>query len=252
MPEQDKVEKDEKGCKGRKSMEERIFTRAEKEAVWKQKGLLIMPKSHRQGMLAVAAKEFIEGLGCYLEVRQMLAAGKRPRDVALVIQQNKELPILTFNTLKKYAQAYRTFFIPLIETVRVKAEQLGAGDARIIRARFGALERGIEEITKLEELMRVQSKRIHEQVAKEDVLGFPIPGIRLEIETLVKLINTLIEKKIELGIYTRAPQNPEAEDNRSLINALSAEERQRVAVVGKRIIEIMEAARRGEAPIFMS
>src|SRR5262249_21389592 len=213
---------------------------------WKQKGFLRMPKSHRQGMLAVASKEFIEGLTCYPEVRQMLAAGKRPRDVAVHIQQNGELPILTFNTLKKYAQAYRAFFISPMETLRLKAERLGAGDARIIRARFEALERGIEEITKLEELMRVQSKRIHEQVAKEVVLGFPIPGIRLEIETFLKLINTLIEKKIELGIYTRAPQNPEAEDNRSLINALSAEERQRVAVVGRRIIEILQAARRGE------
>jgi len=93
-------------------MEERICTKAQKEASWKQKGLLRLPKSHRQGMLALASKEFVEGLRCYSEVRRMLAMGKRPRDVAIHIQRNHECPILTFNTLKKYAQTYRVFFIP--------------------------------------------------------------------------------------------------------------------------------------------
>ncbi|MGE5307038.1 MAG: hypothetical protein ACM3TN_27345 [Alphaproteobacteria bacterium] len=105
-------------------MHERIYTKAQKDASWKENGLLRLPKSHDQGMLALASKEFIEGLGCYSEVRRMLAAGKRPRDVGIFIQQHDELPRLTFNTLKKYAQVYRAFFMSPVETLRVKTKEL--------------------------------------------------------------------------------------------------------------------------------
>ena len=56
----------------------RIYTRSAKEAIWKQKGLLRVPKSYRQEALAIASKEYIESLRCYSEVRRLLAAGKKP------------------------------------------------------------------------------------------------------------------------------------------------------------------------------
>ena len=96
----------------------RIYTRSEKEAIWKQKGLLRVPKSHRQEALVIASKEYIESLRCYWEVRRLLAAGKKPRDVAILIQRHSEYPMLTFNSIKKYAHVYRLFFIPPLEAVR--------------------------------------------------------------------------------------------------------------------------------------
>src|ERR1044071_7163487 len=88
-------------------MLDRIYTRSENEAIWKQKGLLREPKSYRQEALAIASKEYIESLRCHSAVRRLLAAGKKPRDVAIFIQRHNEYPILTFNSIKKYAQVYQ-------------------------------------------------------------------------------------------------------------------------------------------------
>src|SRR5690348_18497080 len=78
----------------------RIYTRSE-EAIWKQKEPLRVPKSYRQEALALASKEYIESLRCYSEVRRLLAAGEKPRDVALFIQQLNERPAY-FMILSKF------------------------------------------------------------------------------------------------------------------------------------------------------
>jgi hypothetical protein len=228
-------------------MEERICTKAQKEASWKQKGLLRLPKSHHQGILAVAAKEYVEGLGCYSEVRRLLAAGKRPRDVAVFIQQHNELPILTFNSIKKYAQVYRSFFISPMETVQVHAKDLGAGCSPLLHHRLEVLSEGFKEITALEDLMHLHTERIHEQLEKEKRLGLPLPGLRLEIETQIKLIGLIIEKKFELGLYCRAVQDTKTRAGPTFIDQLSPEKRKRVAEVGTRILSIIEAARQTSA-----
>jgi hypothetical protein len=226
-------------------MKERICTKAQKDASWKEKGLLKLPKSHDQGSLAIAAKEFIEGLRCYPNVRRMLAMGKRPRDVAIHIQQQNEFPILTFSSLKKYAQVYRCFFISGMEVVRVQAKELETGHTPVIRHQLELLQDGIKEIRELEHLMDVQMKRICEQIEKEKQLGLPLSGIRLEIEAVLKLINTLIEKKIELGIYTRAPMDPynHVRPGLARLDLLTTEQRQRVSRAGTAILQMLEAAR---------
>ena len=87
----------------------RIYTRSE-EAIWKQKGLLRVPKSYRQEALAIASKEYIESLRCYSEVRRLLAAGKKPRDVAIFIQQHNEYQIIKFWCDQKICSGVCAFF----------------------------------------------------------------------------------------------------------------------------------------------
>jgi hypothetical protein len=223
-------------------MGERMYTRAQKEASWKQKGLLRPPKSHRQGMLAIAAQEYIEGLGCYPEVRRLLAAGERPRDVALFIQRHNELPILTFNSIKKYAQAYRRFFIPPLETFRSRTEETSVGRSLIVRHRLGLVVEGLREIRELEELARSQSERIRDQLEKETQMGFPLPGLRREIEMQGKLLSAIIQKKIALGIYSRESQDANMRQQ-SFVDRRSPEERQRAIEVGNEILAIIEASK---------
>jgi hypothetical protein len=77
-----------------------------------------------------------------------------------------------------------------------------------------------------------------------------MPSIRLEMETLLKLADALIEKKIELGIYNKSPQRPELE-RRSLVDSFSPEQKKRVAEARTQILAIIEAAKRGDPSLFV-
>ncbi len=145
-------------------MENPIYTKAQREAGWKQSGFIKSPKSDRQGKPAHAAKEFIENLQCYGEVRRMLALGKRPRDVAILIQkEQKEPPFLSFNTLKKYSQAYRYFFISPLGTLKANVYHRTEGIPSIVDRKLNGLLGKIQEIEDLEKIVNAQSKRINEQ-----------------------------------------------------------------------------------------
>ena len=65
------------------------------------------------------------------------------------------------------------------------------------------LAKGFGKIGQMEEMIRLQSEWIRMQLKNEEQLGLPLPGMRLEIETQLKLISALLEKKIELGFYSR-------------------------------------------------
>ena len=83
---------------------------AVKEKILREKGLLVTPKSESQGSLAVAAREFVEGLRCYPEVRRFLAAGRRTGIVArFILEDRGERPGVTFNSVKKYLQVSTCF-----------------------------------------------------------------------------------------------------------------------------------------------
>ena len=123
-----------------------------KGKIWREKGLLVAPKSESQGSLAVAAREFVEGLRSYQEVRRFLAAGRRPGIVArFVLEERGERPGVTFNSVKKYLQVYRRFFIPPIEIARVQAEQDLAGQTanRAIIEKLEEIHMRVPEIEKL-------------------------------------------------------------------------------------------------------
>jgi hypothetical protein len=179
------------------------------------------------------------------DVRRMLAVGKRPRDVAIHIQRQKEFPVLTFASLKKYAQVYRCFFISPMEIIRVQAKEFEAGHAPVVHHQIETLKDGIKEIRELEQTMNLQMERIRQQIEKEKQLGLPLSGIRLEIEAVAKLINVLIEKKIELGIYSRAPMNFDNHPKPPLarLDLLTTEQRHSVAKAGSAILKMLEAAR---------
>ena len=70
------------------------------------------------------------------------------------------------------------------------------------------------------------------------------------METLLKLADALIEKKIELGIYNKSPQRPELE-RRSLVDSFSPEQKKRVAEARTQILAIIEAAKRGDPSLFV-
>jgi len=181
----------------------RIYTRSQKEAFWKQKGLLRVPKPHGQEALAIASKEYIENLRCYPEVRRLLVKGERPRDVAIFIQQNNEYPILTFNSIKKYAQVYALFFIPPLETVRSLAAEPGRAPSMIVTHRLAVVTQSFEEIEQMKKLIHIQTERVKEKVEKEKSLGVPLPGLRSEILMLHKSLAKLFDLKVTLGLYTR-------------------------------------------------
>src|SRR6476660_376206 len=215
----------------------RIYTRSE-EAIWKQKGLLRPARSHRQGVLAIAAKDYIERLSCYSEVRRRLAVGKKPREVAIFIQQHNELPALNFGTIRKYAQVYRLFFITPLETLRTQAQE--GGPLALTKYQLDRILNVINEIVELGKLKDLQAERIRDQLEKEKRQGVLLPGVRGEMETQLKIVSSLIDKKFELGLYPRTPQDSRRQYLADLIEKLSADERKKVVEVTKKILAIIE------------
>ncbi len=227
-------------------MENRIYTKAQKEAAWKQKGLLKLPKSDRQGKLALAAKEFIEGLNCYGEVRRMLALGKRPRDVAILIQeQQKDPPFLTFNTLKKYAQAYRYFFISPLETLKANVDNRTEGVASIVDRKLNGLLGKVQEIELLEQKIKSQSDRIDRMIELEKTLNVPIAQVDRAMHEFNDMVNSQIDGKVRLGVYQSVPQKLELQGQilLSKINGLPLEDKETLKELGKTLYGIIDMAR---------
>ncbi len=107
-------------------MRNRIYTPDQQEN-WRK------PKSESQYKLTIASKEFIESLSYFRQVRQLLAKGERPRDVAVLIQQNNEFPKFTFESIKKYAQVYRSFFVSKGGILRTHAAEQHPKPSTIIK-----------------------------------------------------------------------------------------------------------------------
>jgi hypothetical protein len=224
---------------------------AERENAWKQKGLLVAPKSERQGKLALDAKRFIEGLRCYHEVRQQLAIGKRSAEVGrFILEERGERPGVTFNSVKKYAQLFRRFCIPPLETLRARIDNKTGDDVAVIRRRFEVLLGKIPEIERLEEVIKLQLERIQEQRKKETELGLPLPGIRLEMELLLQFVEAVIDKKIELGFpgYRRIPQRIDFRGQllpapAARLELLTPEDRERLIEFGTTIKQLFEMSK---------
>jgi hypothetical protein len=67
-----------------------------------------------------------------------------------------------------------------------------------------------------------------------------LPGVRGEMETQLKIVSSLIDKKFELGLYPRTPQDSRRQYLADLIEKLSADERKKVVEVTKKILAIIE------------
>ncbi|MCH8055555.1 MAG: hypothetical protein IH857_05310 [Deltaproteobacteria bacterium] len=221
--------------------------RVKKLEDWKQRGLLVSPKSRKQGLLALDSKNFIEGLGCYGEIRRMVALGKRPSEVArFILEERAERPGVTFNTVKKYVQVYRRFFISPLEVLRARVDSPYEGEARIIRSKLNGLLGKIEEIETLEIMIKAQVKRINDQIEKEKTLGFPLPEVNRSMRELTLMVAKCVEMKMQLGYpgYRAVPVqvNVGGQINVSRIDALSPEDRHELIEFGRMISELMEKA----------
>ena len=226
---------------------DRIYTRSEKETIWKRKGLLRVPKSRRQEALAIASKEYIESLRCYSEVRRLLAKGERPWDVAIFIQQHNEYPILTFNSIMKYAQVYARFFIPPLETVRSLAAEPRGAPSTVVKRRLVLAAQLLEEIEQMQKMIDLQTERVKEQAAKEKSLGVPLPGLRSEISMVTKSLVKLYNTKVAVGLYTREPEKRPSPNQILLdVDKLTPEQQERIVEAVKRFVAFIERVRDSE------
>ena len=91
---------------------------------------------------------------------------------------------------RKYAQLYRLFFITPLETLRTQAQ--GGGPLALTKYQLDRIVNVINEITELEKLKDLQAERIRNQMEKEEPLGLPLPGLRAEMETQLKLLKMLM------------------------------------------------------------
>ena len=179
----------------------------------------------------------------------MLALGKRPRDVAILIQkEQKEPPFLSFNTLKKYGQVYRNFFISPLETLKANVDNRTEGVPSIVDRKLNGLLGKIQEIEALEQKVKTQAVRIEAQVKKEEELsGLALPGIRLELLAYKELLHELVEMKMDLGYpgYQRVPQKVDLREQVRLtkIHQLSSEDKCQLVEFGRTIFGLIEMAR---------
>ena len=216
---------------------------------WKHRGLIVPPKSRRQGMLAIDAKNFIEGLGCYGEVRGMVALGKRPGEVArFILEERGERPGVTFNSVKKYLQVYRRFFVSPLETLKANVDNRTEGVPSIVDRKLNGLLGKIQEIEALEQKVKTQAVRIEAQVKKEEELsGLALPGIRLELLAYKELLHELVEMKMDLGYpgYQRTPQKFDLREQVRLtkVHQLSSEDRSQLVEFGRTIYGLIEMTR---------
>ncbi len=220
-----------------------------KMAEWKQRGMIVEPRSRRQGMLDIDAKNFIDGLGCYGEVRQMVALGKRPGEVArFILEERGERPGVTFNSVKKYLQVYRRFFVSPLEALKANVDNRTEGVSSIVDRKFNGLLGKIQEIEALEQKVKTQAVRIEAQVKKEEELsGLALPGIRLELLAYKELLHELVEMKMDLCYpgYRRVPARVDIREQVSLtkIHQLSSEDKCQLVEFGRTIFGLIEMAR---------
>jgi len=177
----------------------------------------------------------------------MIAAGRKPSDVArFVLEERGERPGVTFNTVKKYVQVYRRFFISPLEILKANVDNRTEGVPSIVDRKLNGLLGKIEEIETLEKALKAQSERIDDQVKKEKELGLPLPGIDRALVVFKDMVKTLVELKMELGYpgYQRVSQKVDLTGhvNVARIQQLSPEDRHEILEIGKTISQLMEKA----------
>jgi len=66
-----------------------------------------------------------------------------------------------------------------------------------------AVEKVIYELGELKDLYKLQRGRVDNFAEREGELPIPLPGLGDEIEKAVKILSTLIDKKMDLGVVER-------------------------------------------------
>jgi hypothetical protein len=219
---------------------------------WKQLGLVEVPPSNKVGKLALCARSWVEGLGCFAEVKRFLALGRPAKDVRRFIAEEKKEPLhFTVLTANKYLNLYRDFFISPLDMLRAK----NGGDPGVIdeRTSFAEKLRGIKrtvpEIERLEELATMQLERVREsRKFEKDNLGNGIhtPVLDREIQVLNKLLTDVAGLKMDLGLeeYMRVPQRLDLRAKLQVVEEVTEREKQALLDFGATFMELVDLVKK--------
>lgn len=83
------------------------------------------------------------------------------------------------------------------------------------------MKRGVNEIEELEKLYLMQLRRISIDAETESKINKLFSGTGNEIRIAADLLNTMLNRKMELGIMTKAPEQFEVSGNLGITNVLS-------------------------------
>ncbi|MBI3001238.1 MAG: hypothetical protein HYY46_22730 [Deltaproteobacteria bacterium] len=224
-------------------------------------GFVTEPKSKAEYVAAKAAREVIEGLKCREEVRRKLAEGANRTHLVDWIQKEKgEADGIAATTLRRYLGFYVKFFLTPFEVAvaqgavkKAKGEQLPGTISDLVAAKIRQLSGRVVEIEWLTEMVKKQEARIAAGLVTETALSFLMPTVGAEMERYVKMVEVLMNKKMELGLsgYKRAPQQLNLGGSVSIdrFEGMSAEDREHVVKFGAALMEMIEL-RRGRDGVF--
>jgi hypothetical protein len=145
----------------------------------------------------------LRALRCYREVYARLCDGWTIAETARFIHDERA----------EYKEISRTGLEGILTDFR--SEQIPAGD--LVRKRFPEvydaakekMDKGIDEVTELEELYRIQMHRISTDFATEKKIGKLLPSMTSEIKEARQLLESIANLKMEMGLSSRAPHKHE-------------------------------------------
>lgn len=160
--------------------------------------------------------EKLRSLKCYEEVYKRICAGWPATQLARFIQDERHE--LQGDSVKGLEHLLRDF-----------RGTLPAGD--LVAKRFPAvfeeakeaLEYGIDELTELEELYRIQMHRIGIDLKIETKINKLMPSMTSEIREARQILESIAELKMDLGIHQRAPEKHDVSVEGTVEARLSAD-----------------------------
>jgi len=209
-------------------------------AEWRQLGFIEQPKSQKQGDLALDARRFIESRRCFTSLKMFISMGHPPSHLLGYLRLQEETDGLSADTLKKYCQIYRRFFVTPLEVLRASA---GEEETAIIRRKVSQIGDRQAEISRLESAAIAQWGRIQKLMTFEDGLGYALPDLDKQFDVHRKLEAELLEKKMDLGIYARVPYRmavAAAVKTTYGFNDLTSDERAALKEFGEMVFEMIE------------
>jgi hypothetical protein len=160
--------------------------------------------------------EKLRSLKCYEEVYKRICAGWPATQLARFIQEERhELQADSTKGLEHLLRDFRA--------------ALPAGD--LVAKRFPAvfeeakeaLEYGLDELTELEELYRIQMHRIGIDFNTETKINKLMPSMTSEIREARQILESIAELKMDLGIHQRAPEQHDVSVEGTVEAKLSAD-----------------------------
>lgn len=159
----------------------------------KRKGFRVKPKSRAERY------EKLRSLKCYEEVYNRICSGWPATELARFVQDERhELQNISNTALEHLIRDFRAT-IPAGDLVAKRFPEVFE-DAK------DALEYGLDELTELEELYRIQMHRIGIDFKTETKINKLMPSMTSEIREARQLLESIAELKMDLGVHQRAPE----------------------------------------------